>query len=428
MTTPLSNVLVTATPTVPGYPILTGTTDDKGNVLLPMNLGIPYKLTFSGIAIGTISSFMPANAIIRFPLLKANKSLYISNILLSTATRNFLIFAYGGNKFNIKAKPPSGYQFVSWLPSNVVSNNLKSSTVLTMPESNLSLSYVSKVKPSQLLAVDGYSAAIAAATAKTNSYSSVKNTWTAKANDLTARYGLAAGVIASKLYAVYGSNGTKDLSTNNSYNPSTNTWTAKANALNARANLAAGVIASRLYAVDGSAAGRSIPTNDSYNPSTNTWTAKANDLVARDYIAAGVIASRLYAVDGYSGAATAKTNSYNPSTNTWTAKANDLTARYALAAGVIASRLYAVDGYSTGVTAKTNSYNPSTNTWTAKANDLVARDYIAAGVIASKLYAVDGSNGTKLLSTNDSYNPSTNTWTAKANDLIARYDLAAGFI
>ncbi|MEM0159891.1 MAG: hypothetical protein QW393_04005 [Candidatus Micrarchaeaceae archaeon] len=426
MTSPLPNVLVTATPTVPGYPILTGTTDDKGNVLLPMNLGIPYKLTFSGIAIGTISSFMPANAIIRFPLLKANKSLYISNILLSTATRNFLIFAYGGNKFNIKAKPPSGYYFVSWLPSNVVSNNLKSSTVLTMPESNLSLSYVSKAKPPPLLAVDGYSAA---ATAKTNSYSSVKNTWTAKANDLTARYGLAAGVIASKLYAVYGSNGTKDLSTNDSYNPSTNTWTAKANALNARANLAAGVIDSRLYAVDGSAAGRSVPTNDSYNPSTNTWTAKANDLTARHYLAAGVIASRLYAVDGSSASAPIATNnSYNPSTNTWTAKANDLVARYGLAAGVIASRLYAVDGYSTGVTAKTDSYNPSTNTWTAKANDLVARDYIAAGVVASKLYAVDGHSATTFIATNNSYNPSTNTWTAKANDLVARDVLAAGVI
>ncbi|MEM3862256.1 MAG: hypothetical protein QW203_07235, partial [Thermoplasmatales archaeon] len=82
MTTPISGVLVTAVPNVFGYPTLSGYTDSNGIVSLPMNLKITYKLTFSGPAIGTIPVFQPANAIITFPRLTANKSFSISNILL----------------------------------------------------------------------------------------------------------------------------------------------------------------------------------------------------------------------------------------------------------------------------------------------------------------------------------------------------------
>ena len=48
-------------------------------------------------------------------------------------------------------------------------------------------------------------------------------TWITNAAMPTARYGLAAGVIGSILYAVGGSNITGDLSTVEAYDPSTNT-------------------------------------------------------------------------------------------------------------------------------------------------------------------------------------------------------------
>ena len=79
------------------------------------------------------------------------------------------------------------------------------------------------------------------------------NTWTIKTPMPTARYGLAAGVIGGKLYAVGGGleDGSNYFNANEEYDPASNTWATKAVMPTARYGLTAGVIGDKLYAVGG---------------------------------------------------------------------------------------------------------------------------------------------------------------------------------
>ncbi len=287
MTTPISNALVTAIPSVSGYPTLSGYTNDQGQVILPMIPGITYTIQISGPAIGKIQNFVPQTTTIYFNAIKnvGPNKVKISNVSLST---NKSILIYNGNsKLPIKATVKKGYKFGRWKnsPINTVQSSTKSSTILFNIASNISVNFSSVVLAlSKLYVVDGWNQG----SIKINdAYNPATNTWSNKASDLNSRYALAAGVIGSKLYAVDGY--PFNLAVNNAYNPSTNTWSKKASDLNARDALAAGVIGSKLYAVDGDHS-TVIKTNNAYSPVTNTWSKKASDLNSRYNLAAGVIA------------------------------------------------------------------------------------------------------------------------------------------
>ena len=76
--------------------------------------------------------------------------------------------------------------------------------------------------------------------------------WTTKAPIPTARYGLAAGVIDSVLYAVGGANRlVGPLSTLEAYDLKTNSWTERASMSTRRVNAAAAVLDGVLYVAGG---------------------------------------------------------------------------------------------------------------------------------------------------------------------------------
>ena len=317
-TTPIANALVTAVPTNTAYPTVSGYTNSVGQVSLPLQPATTYTLTFSGPAVGKVSSFTPS--VVTFTLYtcknKGTLSMSISGQKLSGGKS---VYAFHGS-IPVKALKT----FYSWSPGTLFKNTKASPTSLIMPASDVSVSYISKAI--KLYAVDGYTTTDVASN---HAYDPSTNTWSGRADDPTARDYLAAGVIKSKLYAVDG-HFTAVISNNNAYDPSTNTWSTNANDPTARWKLAAGVIASKLYAVDG-LGGTNL--NHAYDPSTNTWSTKASDTTARQSLAAGVIKSKLYAVDG--NGPIAVNNAYDPSTNTWSTKASDTTKRQALAAGVV---------------------------------------------------------------------------------------------
>ena len=320
---PIPNALVTAS--APGIPTLSGYTNANGQVALPMNPSVTYNLTFSGTAVGKVANFKPA--VTTFTLYnvknKGAKSFSLSGQKIAAGKS---VYAYHGT-LPIKTTQA----FSKWQPAKYFKNSKSKSTSLIMPQSNISVSFVSAVK---------------------------------------------------KMYVVDGGTSSSPFNNNNAYDPSTNTWSVKTGDTTARRHLAAGVIGSKLYAIDGYFAS-DLKINHAYDPSTNTWSTKASDTTARYGIAAGVIGSKLYAVDGWVTGVTGTNHAYDPSTNTWSTKAADVTNRYFPSAGVIGSKLYAVDGFSgsSATLSNNNAYDPSTNTWSTKAVDPTRRGGAAAGVI-----------------------------------------------
>ena len=230
MTAYIANALVTATPEISGLPTVSGYTDSRGQIALPLYVTAAYTLTFSGVAIGNVAHFIPTNKSFTLYTIKnkGTKGLIINGQSLAPGNTVY------GNAQSLDVKP-SATPFKSWAPGSLFKSKSKSQTQLIMPSRDVSISFT--------------------------------------------------GNVAKLLYAVDGSH-SGVIANNNAYDPSTNTWTAKANDLTARADLAAGVIGSLLYVVDGDSSASTI--NHAYDPSTNTWTAKANDLTARSFLAAGV--------------------------------------------------------------------------------------------------------------------------------------------
>jgi hypothetical protein len=214
---------------------------------------------------------------------------------------------------------------------------------------------------SKIYAIGGYDGS--SYLAKVEEYDPATNTWTncgtpAPGNGCTtmptARSLLAAGVVGSKVYAIGGTPGT--LATVEEYDPATNTWTncgtpAPGNGCTpmptTRYGLAVGVVGSKIYAIGGS--GSYSNKVEEYDPATNTWTNCGNGCTlmttGREGLAAGVVNNKIYAIGGYSSGPLTTVEEYNPATNTWTTKTSMPTGRYYLAAGIVNNKIYAIGGY-----------------------------------------------------------------------------------
>ncbi len=258
-------------------------------------------------------------------------------------------------------------------------------------------------------------------------------TWATKTPMPTARWGLSAGVVDGKLYAVGGvpAQFTCDfLATNEAYDPITNLWSIKASMPTARESLAVGVVNGILYAVGGGTGCGSISAAlEAYNPITNLWSIKASMPTVRRLHAAGVVNGILYVVGGSDGTPSllATVLAYNPVMDTWTPKAPLAAPRAGLAIGVVNGILYAVGGGGVGTV---EAYNPVTDMWTTKASMPTLRDNFSVGVVNGILYVVGGNNSgiLSLLATVEAYNPVTDTWTTNAPMPTARILPAAAAI
>jgi len=87
-------------------------------------------------------------------------------------------------------------------------------------------------------------------------YDPVSDTWTARASMLTDRYDLTAAAVNGKVYAIGGSDDTNDpeslaLNSVEEYDPVGNTWTTFYSMPTARCGLAAAAVNSRVYALGG---------------------------------------------------------------------------------------------------------------------------------------------------------------------------------
>jgi N-acetylneuraminic acid mutarotase len=133
----------------------------------------------------------------------------------------------------------------------------------------------------------------------------VEDTWTTKADMPTARFCLSTSVVDGKIYAIGGDlrgGGTPNsTSTVEEYDPVTNTWTTKADMLTARWGLSASVVNGKIYAIGGvlvKPGQGAISTVEEYDPVTNTWTTKADMPTARWGLSTSVVNGKIYAIGG----------------------------------------------------------------------------------------------------------------------------------
>ena len=237
----ISNALVTAKPTVSGFPTVSGYTDTLGVAALPLTPNIKYDLTFSGAAIGKIQNFLPTSTTFTFWNLKNKGAVAVSISGQSLAAGNTVYVQPGPRPAIAKIAA-----FKSWVPGTYFRNPLGKSTSITMPESSISVSAIKLI--TSLYAMDGYNGA---ELARNTFYSASTNTWTSKASDTSARRQTAGDTVLGKQYAIDGSHGGyKNL--NHAYDPSTNTWSARAVDTSARGFAIGQTVSPKLYVVDGS--------------------------------------------------------------------------------------------------------------------------------------------------------------------------------
>lgn len=137
-------------------------------------------------------------------------------------------------------------------------------------------------------------------------YDPTTDTWTTKRSMPKPREALAVGVVNGILYAVGGAYCPYALSCSYksslyAYDPATDTWTEKAAMpKGARFGLAAGDLGGRLYAVGGNTGNGAFNLNrlESYDPATNKWAENAPMPTPRVDLAAGVVSGEMYAVGG----------------------------------------------------------------------------------------------------------------------------------
>jgi len=270
--------------------------------------------------------------------------------------------------------------------------------------------------------------------------------WTTKTPMPTWRTGLAVGVVNGILYAVGGDNVVFQngnyvvnyLGTVEAYDPGTNKWTAKAPMLTARSGLAVGVVNVHgndiLYAIGGSDGVNTLAIVEAYDPTTNTWTSKTPMLTPRYGLGVGVVNNKIYAIGGVIGS-NPPVEVYDPNPDSWTSMALMPSERILLGVGVVNNILYAIGGSTDGSNnlSTVEAYDPGTDKWTTNTSMPTPRGGLAVGENDGIIYAVGGQlpdiqPGETVPKTLEAFNPATNTWTTLDPMPTGRTLLAAGVV
>jgi N-acetylneuraminic acid mutarotase len=259
-----------------------------------------------------------------------------------------------------------------------------------------------------------------------------EDTWTAKSDMPTARFGLSTCVVDGKIYAIGGGRSGWEpfFSTVEEYDPGTDTWTAKADMPTARVFPSASVVNGKIYVIGG-AAHREIGTStvEEYDPATDIWTTKADMPTARYWLSTSAVNGKIYAIGGQRAPGSHLTivQEYDPATDTWTPKADMPTRRQLLSTSVVNGKIYAIGGDASisghGPALRiVEEYDPATDTWTAKADMPTARKGLFTSAVNGKIYAIGGIEGdTVLFSIMEEYDSATDTWARKADMPTARW-------
>ncbi|MCX8558573.1 hypothetical protein OS121_26335 [Mycolicibacterium mucogenicum] len=238
----------------------------------------------------------------------------------------------------------------------------------------------------------------------------------------------------SRIYAIGGWTGFKDLNTVEVFDTQANVWTTVAPMPTARFGMGAAVSAGRIHVVGGHQKDVGVvTTHEVYEPATNTWSQAAPMPTARYWLDAATAPDGLvYAIGGLGSNAYNTVEAYDPVADSWTTRAPMPTGRQGLATVLGPDGLiYAIAGFhSPNLFATVETYDPAADTWSSAPSLPKAVNWLGAAVGPNGLiYAMGGASGGNNEARHEvySYDPATPAagWSTRAPMLAARSDLAA---
>ncbi len=237
-------------------------------------------------------------------------------------------------------------------------------------------------------------------------YDNVTPGWSDVVGLPEARYGLNAGVLNGRLYAI---GGVGSVTTNTVYRYDVTNWTQVASMPQARLGMGVGTYSGALYAAGGV---NGTMKAEVMRFDGSSWTTVSNLPSARGYTSAGVLGGLLYVVAGRDSGGGPVNSSYAYNGNAWSSASNYPLSVYSLAAATVGTNLYGFGGYDNSV-AKNAVYGFDGTTWNARSNlPALRRDHgvaVANGLIycfggratasaaVTNAYRFDGSNWRELL-------------------------------
>ncbi|XP_063989828.1 ring canal kelch homolog [Diachasmimorpha longicaudata] len=231
----------------------------------------------------------------------------------------------------------------------------------------------------------------------------------------TRRCRAGLSVLAGRVYAVGGFNGSLRVRTVDVYDGAADQWSACAGMEARRSTLGVAVLGNCIYAVGGFDGTSGLNSAEVYDPRTHEWRMISPMLTRRSSVGVGVVKGLLYAVGGYDGISRQCLSSvecYNPEKDKWKPVAEMSARRSGAGVGVLDGILYAVGGHDGPLVRKSvEAYNPETNQWSSIADMTLCRRNAGVVTLNGLLYVVGGDDGTSNLSSVEVYSPRTNTWT-----------------
>ena len=274
--------------------------------------------------------------------------------------------------------------------------------------------------------------------------------WTAAANNPTARYGNSGASDGTFFYSI-GGNLLGPMTPNvDRYDPVANTWTARAPIPVPVQDAPAVFVAGKIYVIGGLDANTNVVFNNLqiYDIAANSWSAGAALPALRFGSYVGTFNNRIYAAGGFPAndinTGTNTTFEYNIATNTWATMATMPNVNALGAYATSGQFLYTFGGWRGNPCCNSDSYryDMGTNTWSTIASLPTAVEGAQAGVTEGEIWIAGGGqpfepNGTKATVSADAmnalgltqvYHPSNNTYTAGPAMATARTRFAGNNI
>ncbi|CAK1586580.1 unnamed protein product [Parnassius mnemosyne] len=214
------------------------------------------------------------------------------------------------------------------------------------------------------------------------------------------RAGLA--VVAGKLYAVGGFNGTLRVRSVDIYDAGADAWAAGPPLCARRSTLGVAVIGNVIYAVGGFDGASGLASAEAMDAREGVWRPIAGMSTRRSSVGVGVLGGRLYAVGGYDGAARACLHTverYEPAADAWQPVAEMGARRSGCGVGVVEGALYAVGGHDGPTVRRSVERFREGAGWAPAPPMASARRNAGVVTHAARLYVVGGDDGAANLPT-----------------------------
>lgn len=265
----------------------------------------------------------------------------------------------------------------------------------------------------QVFVMGGFGAS-AEPVATVESYDPAENVWRRRAPLPVPLHHAAAAVSGHRLFVVGGYTGGRVRWTPSAalyeYDAARDAWTARAEMPTARGGLAAATLGTRVHVLGG-AADEPSNAHEVYEPATNRWT-RANPMpTARDHLAAVAFQDRVWVLGGrtsFVGTQYDTVDIYDASTDSWRTGAPLPQGRGGLAAAVTGDRLYVFGGEAPLRIFRANEmYEVAGNRWIAKEPMPRGRHGIGAAVVGGRIFIPGGGTepGFAPTTAHDAYTP-----------------------